>query len=384
MQFQIFSGARKRAFGVLAGVLALPGCATLPDSGPTAARINRAERKDNALGFKIVEIEPALIGSLLVEDRSPRPLTMLTAPGRVDTIGVGDVLDIAIYEVGVVLFGTSSAGGGGNSPGIADPTARATMLQNVLVDADGKIVLPYLGRLKAAGKTPVELAGMIDAGMRGVSQRPQAMVTIRQNLSNTVYVSGDVRQPSRLTIGLPRERLLDAIARAGGTTNQPNDMIVRLTRNGASQEVRLSEIDTAGPQNLELLPGDRIELFNRPRAFLVFGSTEKVSQVPFGASRLSLAEALARIGGPSERTADPAAIYVFRYSRKEGVDPVSAPTVYRLNMMRAQSYFLAQRFEMQDKDVIYIASAAANAPGKLAQIIGQLSSPLLSGAVLLR
>ena len=52
--------------------------------------------------------------------------------------------------------------------------------------------------------------------------------------------------------------------------------------------------------------------------------------------------------------------------------------IYRLNMMRPDSYFLSQRVGMHDKDVIYIATAAANAPGKLAIILGQLFSPIIA------
>ena len=52
--------------------------------------------------------------------------------------------------------------------------------------------------------------------------------------------------------------------------------------------------------------------------------------------------------------------------------------IYRLNMMRPDSYFLSQRIGMHDKDVIYIATARANAPAKLAQILGQLFSPILA------
>ena len=50
--------------------------------------------------------------------------------------------------------------------------------------------------------------------------------------------------------------------------------------------------------------------------------------------------------------------------------------IYRLNMLRPDSYFLSQRIGMRDKDVIYIAGAASNQPGKLAQILGQLFSPI--------
>lgn len=360
------------------GLGVIGGCATLPAAGPTAAQIRRAEIKDNGTGFQIVDIDPATTARLAIHGAAAAPLAALDEVGRTDTLGPGDTLSIHIFEVGVTLF---TRGNGATAQSSFTPSASGTDL-TVRVDSAGDVQLPYVGRIPVAGKTPGDVERTIEHGMIGLSQRPQVVVTVKANAFNVFYVSGDIRSPGRFELGLPRERLLDAIARAGGTTNQPNDMIVRLTRSARSAETRLSEIDASGNQNIALLPGDRVELFNRPRTFLVFGATEKVSQVAFGASSLSLAEAMARIGGPSERTADPAAVYLFRYDTSLGAEP--KPVVYRLNMVRADSYFLSQRVEMQDKDVIYVSSAAANAPAKMTQIIGQLFTPLALGRNLTR
>ena len=54
------------------------------------------------------------------------------------------------------------------------------------------------------------------------------------------------------------------------------------------------------------------------------------------------------------------------------------PIVYHLNMMKVGSYFLAQRFAMRDKDVLYFGNAAANQPSKVVQLISQLFSPILT------
>ncbi|UVO52379.1 polysaccharide export protein [Sphingomonas sp. SUN019] len=354
----------------------LTGCSTLPSSGPTAAQINGALKNNNQTGFTIVDIDAASAQQLAFAPPPVGGLAALDRPGRIDTLGPGDVLDINVYEVGVTLFtgpNDSSAQGGR-----FNPSARSTALSNVVVDSAGDIQLPYVGKVNVLGKTTAEVQNLIERGLRGLSQRPQALVSVKDNAFNVFYVSGDVRAPGRMPLRMPRERLLDALARAGGTVNQPDDMIVRLTRDGVSAETRLSAVDASGAQNIQLLPGDRVELFNRPRTFLVFGASEKVSQVAFGADRLSMAEALARIGGPSDRLADPSAVYLFRYVTPTADRPEEKPIIYRLNMVRPDSYFLSQRIGMHDKDVIYIAGASSNAPGKLAGILGQLFSPILA------
>lgn len=361
---------------VAAGAIALAGCSTLPSSGPTAGQINGALKKDNQLGFTIVDIDPVATAKLASLPPADGGLSRLAKPGRIDTLGPGDVLTISIFEVGVTLF--TGAAGTPAQGGAFNPSARATPLDDVLVDSSGTIVLPYVGKLNVTGKTPAELSRMIERGLRGLSQRPQVQVTVKVNAHNNYYVLGDVRTPGKFPLTLPEERLLDSLARAGGAAIQPDDAVLRLTRDGESAETRLSAIDASGPQNIALLPGDRIQLFTRPRTFLAFGSTLKVSQVSFSASELSLAEALARIAGPNENSADASAIYLFRYDATAPQVPGGQPVIYRLNMLKAQSYFLSQRIGMRDKDVIYVASAASNQPGKLAAILGQLFSPLLA------
>lgn len=372
-----FVRSSRDAAAALTGALALSACSTLPSAGPTAAQINTALEKHNTVGFTIVDLDASSAPALAFSPPPAGQLAALDRAGRIDTIGPGDVLDIAIFEVGVTLF-TGSSTSAPAQGGAFNPAARGTPLGQVKVDAAGNIQLPYIGRLAVGGKTPGEVERMIERGLRGLSQRPQALVSIKTNAHNVFYVSGDVRSPGRYELSLPRERLLDALARAGGTVNQPDDMVARVTRDGVSAETRLSAVDASGPQNIALLPGDRVELFNRPRTYLVFGSTDKVSQVSFGTNQLSLAEAIARIGGPSERIADPSAVYLFRYGSATSDTPDGKPIIYRLNMMRPDSYFLSQRVGMHDKDVIYIATARANAPGKLAQILGQLFTPVIA------
>ena len=67
---------------------------------------------------------------------------------------------------------------------------------------------------------------------------------------------------------------------------------------------------------------------------------------------------------------------MFRYVPGESEARGERPTIYRLNLMKPSHYFLAQRFAMRDKDVIYIANARANQGLKLVQVINQLFTPL--------
>jgi len=364
----------RRGLGAVTGLaVALGGCASVPNVGPTRGQVAADHRSHNLTGFALAEVTPD-VAAALSQSPAPAPgLSALAADGRVDLIGPGDQLAIDVYEVGVALF--ARPGGGPAAGGGFSPSAQSTTLA-AAVDADGRITLPFIGRQQAAGRTPAELSRAIEQALAGLSQRPQVSVSVRANASNVFFVSGDVRQPGRFDLGLPRLRVLDAVARAGGPTAAPSDSVVRLTRGPRSAEARLADVAAGGAQDLLLLPGDRVELFNRPRTFLVLGASDRVSQQPFGAPAVTLAEALARTGGPSERVADPAAIYVFRWTPAPELNQPPRPQVWRVDLKRADGYFLAQQVALRDKDLVYLAPARVNAIAKVAQILGQFFAPV--------
>ncbi|HWI85666.1 MAG TPA: polysaccharide biosynthesis/export family protein [Sphingomonas sp.] len=373
---------RARGLAALCASALLAGCASLPSSGPTASEIQRGTKDQNEIGFRIVDIDAPLVAEIgaraAAVDAAQPTLSSLAHDGRNDVVGPGDILAIGIYEVGVSLFGSS-----GGSGGVMDPAARAQTFPEVVVDRNGAIKLPYVGRLEVAGHTTSEIQGMIERGLRGKSQSPQALVAIKTNISSTVYVAGDVHQPGRFNLSLQRERLLDAIALAGGASNSAEDTIVRFNRGDRWLEERLGRIRAGAADDLVLIPGDRIELIKRPRSFIALGATDKVSQIPFETGDLSLAEAVARVGGPTDSIADPSAVFLFRYD-PAGPNGHEAPVIYRLNMLQPASYFLSQRFAVRDKDVIYIANAAANRPAKMVNIINQLFSPFVAARAVTR
>jgi polysaccharide export outer membrane protein len=386
---------------VLAAV-SVSGCATLPRNGPTGKQIAHDATRRNDIGFQIVDISPQNIAALSTVDTPTGALAALSADGTVDTLGPGDVLAIQIYEVGVTLFGgrASLAGAGGSAAAEAAPSATAEAIGDggVMVDRDGNITVPYAGTIAVAGLTPAQVQRRIVDALRGKSQSPQVLVSLRRNIANTVVIMGAVSNPRRLPLTLARERLLDAIAETGGisratqtgastaTGTGAQDAIVRFTRGSRTVEQPLDTIVAGSPDDIMLLGGDRIELIRQPRTFTVFGAIDRISQIPFESRTLTLAEALARAGGPNDSRADPRSVFVFRLptgTAAPGVaaaaaDPAARPVAYRINMLQAQNYFLAQRFAMRDKDVVYIANASANEPLKLVQALGQLFSPVIA------
>jgi len=377
------STVRFRRLGLVCGVcsLALAGCAGLPSSGPTGGNVRRGTvAATNKIGMRLVDLNTTVLEKLVAEelaaDSRVPTLASLAEAGSNDVVGPGDVLSISIYEVGVGLFGAQR----GITDGF-DPSAKGETFSTVVVDREGRIRLPYAGDLDVGGHTPREIQLMIERAYHGKSQSPQALVTVRSNLNQTVFVSGDVRRPGRIELSPRGERLLDAIAIAGGAVTQTQDMVVRFTRGDRRVEERLDRVKSGAPDDLVLVAGDRIELIREPQTFVVLGATNKVSQMPFDQTNLTLTEAIARAGGPNDAAADPRAVFVFRYEPPlDGAPP--QPVIYQLDMMQPASYFLSQRFAMRDKDVVYISNASINRAAKFVSIINQLFSPFVAARVI--
>ena len=363
------------------GALVLQACATLPTNAPTAGQIERrANAPESSLNFDIIDIDAATaIATPGVNAGGLIQLEALSAIGPVstaDTIHVGDRLAIQVFEVGIALF----AGQTTNLAGNQTPVANAQRFE-VEVKQAGTISLPYLGTVKAEGSSPEQLALDIRNRLRSLSESPEVLVTISESVENVAYVTGSVSRPGRIRLSLARERLLDLLALAGGARIEPEDAELRIVRGDKTASVGLNVLHPEDLANIVVSPGDRIEVLRRRKSFTVFGATDSVSQINFDSDRVSLAEAVARGSGPSDSRANPRGVFLFRLARGDN-DDVVKPIVYRLNMMNSESYFLAQMFQVQDKDVILFANADANMSAKFINVLNQLFSPLLTARVL--
>lgn len=361
----------------------LAGCTTLPSNGPTRGQVEASVKRDNsALGIALIDITPETVARLVPEPLNPadafQTLDRSAESDALDLIRPGDTLSLSIFEVGVSLFSGMAAGGGEDG---ALPAASAQHL-NAQVDEAGGIQLPYVGYMIVAGRTPREVGAMVEEGLRGMSQRPQVLITIADSLTNTAFIYGAVPRPGRHRLSVARERLWDYLAMAGGTP-EPEDIIIRLTRNGQVREMRLADIPVHSSDDVILLPGDRVEVLRRPQTYTVFGASEKVAQMPFKDNKLLLSEAIARAGGPADARANPRGVFLFRLEPGEPGQP-ARPVIYRLDLMNPASYFLAQRIAMHDKDLLYFANSASSPPSKLIGIVNQLFGPFVTARALTR
>jgi polysaccharide export outer membrane protein len=367
----------------LAAALLLAGCGTMPTAGPTVGQLKTSARKGSeGLNVHLVPISSTVVETIHeAEARQVSAFTSMQSDGGAyapEVVRPSDVLTVSIYEVGVALFGSQTSA----SAQSGMPTAAAQTIPGVKVDEKGSIELPYLGSFSVAGLTPREIGKAIEARMRGLSQSPQVIVGIADSAESSVNLSGAITRGGRYHLTVARERLRDLISDAGGAPNDPEDIVVRLTRGAAVASMRLSDIQMGSRDDLYMMPGDRVELLRRPRTFTVFGASDRVSQISLGTDRLNLLEAVAKAGGPSDQRANPRGVFLFRWEPVEGGAPKAV--IYQLDMMQTGSYFLAGQFAVHDKDMLYFANSASNSPTKFIGILNQIIGPATTAAAAAR
>lgn len=366
-----------RLLPLLALALALPGCASLPSSAPTARQVTGALKPGDA---EVIAIVPGTVSGESAYRPETRGWNLADGKDPSDWIVPGDRLSITAFEVGYPLFGGSAASGEGSPAG---SSTRA--FPPIVVPESGAIDFPYAGRLRIAGLTPEEIGNLLEGRLRAKSRYIEILVTAEPGPGRAAIVSGDVANPGRVALSGARERLLDAVALAGGPSARRADTVVRLTRGDRVGELRLDEVNADSAANVILAPGDRIELARNARTLTVLGAAQKVTEVTFDNTELTLSEALARAGGPLDDKADARGVFIFRYEtrRKDGAS-VAQPVIYRLDLIDPASYFAAQRFQMRPRDVMLIATARTNQIGKFIQMVNQLTSPVVTVDLLTR
>jgi polysaccharide biosynthesis/export protein len=372
-------GVRSRSantrIAALTMLLLLGGCASLPSSGPTGAQIRSSITADaSKLGIRLVQVVTA---SDLPPAPEPAPVFRpdYTPPPSTELVGPGDVLNVAIFETGVGLFGRATGVPTESTP-VIDPAAHSERFPPLRVSDQGTITIPYVGPLNVAGRTTREIEVQLRQALRRKSQNPQVLVSIAEGLTNSVIIGGEIARPGRLVLPTNREKLSDVIALAGGNKGAMKDLVARVSRAGSIQEWRLSETLDNPDLDVRIFPSDRIMLISAQRSFTVLGAAGTSNKFPFPDSKPSLIEAIAMAGGANPVSGNARAIFVFRTNRAEAGQAV--PVVYHFNMMNAGSYILAQNFQIKDKDVVYVGNASANQPSKLIQLLSQLFYPLVS------
>jgi polysaccharide biosynthesis/export protein len=153
-------------------------------------------------------------------------------------IGGQDVLDISVWK-------------------------ETELTRSVPVRPDGKISMPLLNDVQAAGLTPTQLAALITERLKKFVTNPQVTVIVTQINSQRVYLLGEVSRPGAYPI-LPGMTILQGLSSAGGFTQFAKMKSIYLLREvgGKQEKYPFNYKDVINghhlEQNLVLKAGDTI------------------------------------------------------------------------------------------------------------------------------
>lgn len=381
----------KRGMWRVASVVAMIGvgaCSAIPTSGPSRSQVDSAGARGNPQGIQIVDVTDAVARQLFSERTRSDFATQLGDDSSFrQQLGVGDSVEVSIWEAPpATLFG----GGVSDSSGSSAPSgSRVTTLPVQVVDGDGNINVPFVGAVKASGQTPSQLQRYIASRLKNLAHDPQVLVRLARNETSYITVVGDVGSSTRMPLSARGERLLDALASAGGVRQSVDKITIQITRGNAVVSLPLQSIIRDPRQNVPLRAGDVVTALYQPYSFLALGATGKNEEVNFEAQGITLAQALARSGGLQDARSDAQGVFIFRLEDAKALNwpeqPVrttaegKVPVIYRVNLHDPNAFFAVQSFMMDNKDVLYVSNAPITEIQKVLNLVFTIAYPVVTG-----
>ncbi len=136
------------------------------------------------------------------------------------------------------------------------------LTETLPVRPDGKISMPLLGDVVAAGMTPMELGNSIKEKLKKYIADPRVTVIVTAMASRRIFVTGEVTHTGAMPL-LPHMTMLQALA-AAGFTQFANTKAIYLLRSEGGKQVKIpfnykEVVKGLHPEaNIELKPGDTV------------------------------------------------------------------------------------------------------------------------------
>lgn len=263
-------------------------------------------------------------------------------------IGGGDILSIVVWDHPELAGGLITSAN-------SDPalTANANAVpQGFVVDHLGRIQFPLVGMLTVSGMTEEQARALLTNRLAKYLAAPNVTLRVQSYRSKRVYIDGEVKSPGLQAINDIPMTLVEALNRAGGLLPSADQSRIVLERGEGRYSINLRDLvqRNINPGMVMLAPGDVVRVRSRDES-KVFVSGEVVTPkaLTMHDGRLTLNEALGESGGISPLSGDARQVYVVRKTAQR-------TRVFQLDARMAGSLAMAEAFELQPKDIVYVAA----------------------------
>ncbi|SDI33455.1 polysaccharide export outer membrane protein [Paraburkholderia steynii] len=361
----------------------LSACATAPGNYLDTSRLKEDSQNKPAETYPVTLIDASVIQKQQAQTADSIAKQVLPPPGPfadptqyIYHVAPQDILGITVWDhPELTTPNGSTLSSGGNTtqsiggalqqpytqalPGQADPYGQT-------VAPDGTIYFPFVGRIRASGRTTAQIRDELGKKLIPYIRDPQVDVRVLSYRSQKVQVTGDVKTPGPLALSDVPLTLVDAITRSGGSSDNADLQRVRLTRKGKLYVLDANRMLDKGDttQNVMLESGDIVNVPDRSDTrIFVMGEVKTPIPVPMNKGELTIADALTQAGGILDTDANPRQIYVMRGMKEKP----TTPDVYRLDMTQPDAIMLSSQFQLQPMDVVYVGTAASTTFNRVLQ-----------------
>lgn len=366
MSFHVLCSIRFLRTGGAVVLAALSGCSLVPGTylGVKGASISETnspyvydapDTEEISERADIFSITPSTVAQLISARQASEAKSADTrasvASSALDKsyeykVGAQDVLRITVW----------------NHPELNNPSGTLNELSGRVVNEDGTFFYPYAGQIKAAGRSVQSIRDELAKKLARVLVEPQVDVSVMNYRSKRAFVVGQVEKPGTVPITDVPLTVTDLIAQAGGITATADLRAAQLMHNGRSLPIDLYALYYQGDvaQNVWLSPGDILTIpENRYNKIFVLGEVTKPQSLVMPRGRISLAEAISDAGGFNPLSANAGQLYVIR----SGIN--GKPQIWHLNAASPDALVLADRFDLEPRDIVYVDPAGVARFGRV-------------------
>lgn len=307
---------------------------------------SRIVRDDSAESSRVelVQITPKLLAVNAATDTGNRVPPELVAYHPEDyRIGASDVLYITVWD----------------HPELTTPSGSQQQIDanGRLVRPDGTLFYPYIGKIQVAGRTIEEVRGEIANRLSQYVESPQVDLSIMRFASQKVVLTGAFQKAGSQAITTTPLTLMEAIGSAGVDTATADLSGLVLKRNGREFPLNLDLLaeQQSDLYSVYLKNGDQIYLpYNDRKKVYLMGEVNAPRAITYKTKYLNLADALGTVGGLNQTSSNGKAVYVIRGVEDLEREPAK---VFQLDAQSPTAFILAQRFNLQPQDVVYVGPA---------------------------
>ncbi|MBD3665016.1 polysaccharide biosynthesis/export family protein [Sulfitobacter aestuariivivens] len=256
----------------------------------------------------------------------------------------GDMLKLVVWDSGEnsLLTGTEQ---------------RVADLPAMRVSEAGTIFVPYVGKVRVAGRTPDGARQIIQRQLEAIVPSAQLQLAMAEGRQNSIDLVGGVNAPGNILMPDNNFSVLAAISAGGGvaaTLENPQVKLVRGHKIYATSIDRLYENPTL---DTRLLGGDKVIVEEDRRYFLSLGAAGREAQHAFNRDDVSALDALAIIGGVQESRGNPQGILILREYPPGAVSsgtrgPRNTRVVFTLDLTTSDGLFSARNFHIHSGDLV--------------------------------